>query len=389
MATEDGGAPVQEPCLYEVELSRVQVNTNLFTSLVDISNNLLDDYHLKTLSVNPRNLLYVLTDPVESWSELSSPNIYCAIEVYLEGKIPNIPVSETLTKTIRYALAAVPALASTPLVIAHIVNLFKREDRSEDYGLKAINILTSFYNREEATAKSTTPEVPLTNLQRKWPRLYYIGVYSDLTTDSLSLWEKYNFSVLFAGQMEDPEWLLQDVFNLTPACVMITTLRDYQLETAEDKFLSLVSIAEDCQSMFITHLSLWRVLDPQVSLRILGNYRKTIPKLVLDLHYPWQESDQTGVEDFLRQPNKVELKLHLVKKLAQKYFRGSLPFQLSQDTEVVFLLVGLQHHTIEEAQANLQIERDTVIESLRQSFEMARDYYNILLPGVSEPSPKR
>ncbi|KDP26821.1 hypothetical protein JCGZ_17979 [Jatropha curcas] len=84
MADDSVPVPDKQLCLYEVDLSLLfleeDLNQKLSLSLASISNDVLNESYLKSISTDPRRRLYVLIDPIESWKEGGDPTVYCAIQ---------------------------------------------------------------------------------------------------------------------------------------------------------------------------------------------------------------------------------------------------------------------------------------------------------------------
>ncbi|XP_057986875.1 uncharacterized protein LOC110669265 [Hevea brasiliensis] len=173
----------------------------------------------------------------------------------------------------------------------------------------------------------------------------------------------------------------KDPFDDVQACVMFKLLRDYELEiSGADKRCSVIALAEQFRSIFVRNLSSQlRNLDHVFTLRILKSISSMIqPK---ELHHAmklWKGLDHKRVEDFIKFPGilgKLELITHLVQDLAEGYFTGKLPIELSDDEETVLLVNVLQ-------QQPPFIGDNDARSKLRYIFEKAIELYNTLSPEV-------
>ncbi|KAF2324820.1 hypothetical protein GH714_017298 [Hevea brasiliensis] len=201
-------------------------------------------------------------------------------------------MGNAISKTFAYY----PDLKSKSLAGARIVHLFQIPDASQDgYGSTSLDILTRFYDGKAIV--NAVQEGPLVNLQKKWAKLHYIGVYSDLTVNAVSRWEGYGFLVFFVGKL---------------------------MISGADKRCSVIALAE---------------------LEEFGSCVHT------------------------------ELITHLVQDLAEGYFTGKLPIELSDDEETVLLVNVLQ-------QQPPFIGDNDARSKLRNIFEKAIELYNTLSPEV-------
>ncbi|XP_037495454.1 RNA cytidine acetyltransferase 1 [Jatropha curcas] len=331
MAEPDVAVPIlvpDQPCLYEVDISKLfideNLNRSLCLSLAKISNNMLKEGQLRSISTDPRQCLYVLTDPIQSWVRLDDPThptLYCAVQVYLEGPIPDsIQENENVGESIAQTFAYFPRLKSKNLVGAQIVHLFAAED---GYGSSSLDMLTRFYG---GTAATNSIELdPLISPRKKWIKLHYLGAYIDLTVNAVTRWEGYSFFLLFVMNLKG------EIYSP----VMFKPLNDYELEiSGNDENCSVPNLAENSRIIFVRQLSLHlRTLDHEVALRLLESFSRMIhAKKLPRVNKLWQGRDRERVDDFIRFPGKLE-KLELVTDLmcdlASSYFTGKLPIELN------------------------------------------------------------
>ncbi|XP_020539198.1 uncharacterized protein LOC110010603 [Jatropha curcas] len=340
MADDSVPVPDKQLCLYEVDLSRLfldeDLNQKLSLSLASISNDLLNESYLKkSVSKDPRRCLYVLIDPIESWKARGGPTVYCAIQVYLEGEIPDYPEEdENVGNFISYILSRYPQFEQKNLVGAHILHLFQILDASEDgYGWTALDTLTRFYDGQ--ATMNNTEQGPLINPRKKWTKLHYAVICSDLTVNAVSRLEGLNFFVIFAGTLMKPG--PKDTFGEMQIW-MFKKLHDYESEVSDGRFAVNV-LAEQSFFAFVRQLSReLTYLDQSLVRRILKSFHDLIPpKNMRCLYRMWTRGkEQERVEEFIKVPEKPENLQpirHLLEDLAQRYLTREQPIKLSQDEE--------------------------------------------------------
>ncbi|XP_037497790.1 uncharacterized protein LOC110010609 [Jatropha curcas] len=376
------GAPVpvpvpHQPCLYEVDLSKLfideNLNRNLCLSLAKISKNRIKEDQLKSVSTDPRQCLYVLTDPIQSPVGLDNPILYCAIQVYLEGPIPDfIQENRNAGESMAQTFAHFPQLKSKCLTGARIMRVFAEED---GHISTTLDLLTRFYC---GTAATNYIELdPFVSPRKKWKKLYYLGTYINLTVNAINRWEGYSFFLLlvmiFEGKIYSP--------------AMFKPLPDYELEISKyDESCSVPNLAEQSRIIFIRQVaSHLKTLDQEVALRLFESFsRMIVAKELPRVNKLWEGRNQEIIDDFIRDPGKLEtidLVIHLICDLSSSYFNGKLPIELSGDEQSCLLCVL-------QAQVNL-FQDDDARSRLRNIVEKINDFYNTLSPEVVDDPMKK
>ncbi|KAK9283970.1 hypothetical protein L1049_012228 [Liquidambar formosana] len=140
-----------EDCkLYFVELEELlkndtHVHQRCLESLASVSKGLITIDHLRLMAHNPRHQLYVLLGPTANWSNEHGLTTYCAIQVCIEGEIPDMPElaeHDFLREQVKDAFI-VSALSSKSLKGARLVHILTSLDAPEQgYDLTSLNCLT-------------------------------------------------------------------------------------------------------------------------------------------------------------------------------------------------------------------------------------------------------
>ncbi|GAB4850390.1 hypothetical protein Ancab_029695 [Ancistrocladus abbreviatus] len=331
--------------------------------------------------------VFEVVDPIGSGSEHGSFTIYCAIQVCLEGKIPDMPIEEDTN--FGYSIARnfgyYPQLISKSIVGARVVHVFTMLNASEEkYDLASLDVMTRFYNGEELM--NATHEVPFMNLQKKWARMHYIGVYIGTEIDDLSHWEDLDFFVFFIGKIGEFG------FEGTPTCAMIKLLRDYNIDiSSKHEDCAVDVLAKNFREIYTRLLSIdLRDIDFSFALRILKGYSMLIrQEQELPVQIPWKELDEKIVDAFVKFPHLFKHVVHLIPDLASVYFLGKLPIDLTSDEEAILLVKGLQKCPLNETEVRLERSQDDIKASFSKIFGKAIDFYNTLSPEVVDPFPER
>ncbi|KDP26820.1 hypothetical protein JCGZ_17978 [Jatropha curcas] len=335
------GAPVpvpvpHQPCLYEVDLSKLFIDENL-----------------------NRNLCLV----------------------YLEGPIPDfIQENRNAGESMAQTFAHFPQLKSKCLTGARIMRVFAEEvipvlGSKDGHISTTLDLLTRFYC---GTAATNYIELdPFVSPRKKWKKLYYLGTYINLTVNAINRWEGYSFFLLlvmiFEGKIYSP--------------AMFKPLPDYELEISKyDESCSVPNLAEQSRIIFIRQVaSHLKTLDQEVALRLFESFsRMIVAKELPRVNKLWEGRNQEIIDDFIRDPGKLEtidLVIHLICDLSSSYFNGKLPIELSGDEQSCLLCVL-------QAQVNL-FQDDDARSRLRNIVEKINDFYNTLSPEVVDDPMKK
>ncbi len=358
---------------------------------------------LQMLSDAPAHNLFVLLGPTRADTD-KLPDILCAIQVCLEGRISSASAKNSLNRGHRASGDLIPWTLSqqyqdsdfATLSGARIVRVATHPDvQSMGYGTRAIKLLLEYYSKRNAVAldedeeekededmedvevgkkekrKSVLREeiigprkkIPplLRRLHERKPEMLdYMGVSYGLTQGLFNFWNRLGFVPLYMRLTPN---------NLTGehTCIMATT--DVSEKEENAKWLS--EFHTDFRRRFV-HL-------------LAYEFRKMKPGLALAVLKPSESFGQVEVEDAQKQLERVKdlfspydlrrlesysknlvdyhVVVDMLPKLAEMYSLRGLgqSVRLSGAQSAILMSLGLQHKSVEELEVDLDIKVSQVL----------------------------
>ena len=366
---------------------------------------------LQMMSDAPAHRLFVLLGPVDEESG-ALPDILCVVQVALEGAISRKSALAALSRGEQQHGDMVPWIMSQQfqdaefpqLSGARIVRISTHPEMTKSgYGSRAVRLLQKYYegqmqgfedpdeaaggpsgsdpeggapgggevqggglHKEVLQPRTSLPPL-LTSLgERKPEDLHYLGVAFGLTQSLFNFWHKLGFR---------PVYLRQTASDVTGenTALMIAPLRNEIIENPEwaSPFVA------DFRSRFLSLLTgPFRDMPPGLTLSLLD------PKLV----FPQGEGAGAGAEPVVKAGGvrmdahdmkrlqkyannlvDIHLIMDLVPFLAQAYFSQKLPATLSYGQAAILVCLGLQHKTVDDVKAILDLPANQVLALFNKS----------------------
>lgn len=366
---------------------------------------------LQMLSDAPAHRLFVLLAPTRPQTE-KLPDVLCAIQVCLEGKISSRNSQFQLSSGQRASGDLIPWTISqqfqepdfATLSGARVIRVATHPDvQNMGYGTCAMRLLLEYYSgkhnisldevdkdvdrkqstdiREGVTThkgngseKTLLNEVigprknipPLLRRLHECPaeRLEYLGVSFGLTHGLYNFWHRLGFL---------PLYLRQTASELTGehTCIMATTSPSHRNEAASSW---LAAFSHDFRRRFVQLLGYgFRSLSPGLALAILnagaesstfgeGDDRRDSIAAVKRLFTPY---DRRRLESYSRNLVDYHLVVDILPKLAELYILGGFgskdALKLSPAQSAILIALGLQRCTVDDLEKQLGIHSSQVL----------------------------
>lgn len=348
---------------------------------------------LQLMSDAPAHHLFCLLGPVDP-SQNTLPEVFCFIQVSLEGEISKDTIANSLSKGKRASGDLIPWTISqqfndhefASLSGARIVRIATHPDfQGMGYGRRALEQLMTYYegkipNLSEDVAKengnSEHDDVeneesdlleeriePRKNLppllqklsERPAEKLDYLGVSYGLTSELLRFWKRSSFVPVYVRQTPN---------NLTGehTCIMLRLLNESNDNTVNwlqsywldfrCRFISLMSYQF---SEFMAALGL-SVLQSKFN---KGTEFKGIPKDELDLILT--KYDLKRLDLYSRNMVDYHLIMDLLPQVAKLYFMNRMDFKVSTAQSAILLGIGLQHKSVDTLEKELELPSSQVL----------------------------
>lgn len=420
--------PITSKCPHPSDCQLYYVNRDTLFSYHEASERFLHDMmslyvsshykntpnDLQIMSDAPQHHLFVLLGPIDE-NTTSLPDIYCVVQVCMEGRINRRIVQAHLARGESPSGDLIPYLVSrqfqepefASLSGARIVRIATHpEYQRMGYGARALELLTKYYqgdiynldeeeegddddDEEEVEAEvesddeeqsdgsnslqtevirprnhSQLPPLLQTLSERPHERLHYLGVSYGMTQKLYNFWKKSGFEPLYLRLTEN---------DLTGehTCVMLRALQSQHQHQPEDHASSLHSLLPKFTSDFRRRLlSLlaydFRKFSPQVVLSLLDfRQDQTSPgddtMTVQELDNLFTPYDLKRMHAYAKNLLDYHVILDLVPRLAQLYFSGRLPFLISYTQAAILSSLGLQHKRIESLYRDLKLESNQTL----------------------------
>ncbi|KAL9643289.1 hypothetical protein ABK040_014745 [Willaertia magna] len=350
---------------------------------------------LQLISDHPSHHLFVLLGPIDE-NSTTLPDIYCVVQVCMEGKINRQTILSNLSKGVNPGGDLIPYLVSRQyqesefgtLSGARIVRIATHPDHKRmGYGSRALELLTKYYQNEiqsldedvemvEETVKSKSAskssldtedikprsktELPplLQTLEERQPEsIQYLGVSYGMTQQLYNFWKKGGFKPVYIR-------LTQNELTGEHSCVMLKPLSTIPADTKN----WLDSFTEDFKRRFITLLGFdFAAFPSALTLSILDYKMEDVTTLNTRSLSPIELDGQLSTFDLKRlasySKNLVDyhVVLDLLPTIARFYFLHKMPFNLSYAQASILIGVGLQHKKIEDVGKDLDLQSNQVL----------------------------
>ncbi|EDO49259.1 predicted protein [Nematostella vectensis] len=389
-----GGCPLPESCeLYYVnrdtlfsyhKASEVFLQRLMALYVASHYKNTPDD--LQLLSDAPAHHIFCLLGPVDP-SSPALPEVYCVLQVCLEGDISKSTIMSSLSRGKRASGDLIPWTVSqqfndhefASLSGGRVVRIATHPDvQGMGYGRKALSSLVQYYEgkipnlsengqtetshlgipteseADNLLAESITPRANLPPLllklgERPAERLDYLGVSYGLTAQLLRFWKRSCFV---------PVYLRQTANDLTGehSCIMLRILGEIDAEQSDDW---LKAYTVDFRRRFLSLLSFqFRSFPASLGLSILQDKSLKDHNQVLsraELDFTLTNYDMKRLDMYSRNMVDHHLIMDLVPAVARFYFLRKLDISLSAIQSAILLGVGLQHKTFDQLEKELEL----------------------------------
>lgn len=352
---------------------------------------------LQMMSDAPAHHLFCLLGPVDENAK-SLPEVLVVIQVCLEGQISKQSTVDGLSRGKRASGDLIPWTVAQQyqdqdfpvLSGARIVRIATHPDyQGMGYGARALELLKRYYegampclDDEAPTERSISPKqdedlglleeaieprkslppLLLKLTERRPERLTYIGVSYGLTLPLLKFWKRAGFV---------PVYLRQTTNDLTGehSCIMLSLLGGDENDDFGGNRGGSVWLREffvDFRRRFSNLLSYqFRTFTPALALGLLQNKAVKVPQKLIssaELEVFITKYDLKRLEMYTNQLVDYHLIMDLLPPLARFYFLNQLgEMHLSAAQAAILLGLGLQHRTVDEIAADLDLASSQVL----------------------------
>ena len=342
---------------------------------------------LQLLSDAPAHHIFCLLGPVDA-AKKTLPEIFCVIQVCLEGEISKSSIMNSLARGKRASGDLIPWTISQQfndyefpsLSGGRIVRIATHPDyQGMGYGKRALQLLIHYYegkitNLSEDTVHATDQEIqptelnesgdllketigPRSNLpplllklsERNAERLDYLGVSYGLTNDLLRFWKKSSFV---------PVYIRQTANELTGehSCVMLRSLDHVDENNTTDW---LQAFWTDFRRRFLSLLSYqFGSFSATLALSVLQNKIFASDKQDLtqsELYSVLTKYDIKRLDMYSKNLVDYHLITDLLPAVSRLFFLQKMDFHLSGVQSAILMGIGLQHKTMEDLEKELQL----------------------------------
>lgn len=386
---------------------------------------------LLLLSDAPEHHLFVLLGPVTGDQRL--PDVLCAVQVALEGKITRETVVQNLTRGKGAAGDLIPWTLSQQfqdpdfpsLSGGRVVRISTHpEYQKMGYGSRALELLAQYFSGQLTSLSESLPDAPpevkdvpvesgttlqtedirprskeqlppllVTTGERPAERLHYLGVSFGVTPSLYGFWKKSGFA---------PVYLRQTTNDLTGehTCIMLKHLPSEDLEVScSSEWLEQYYL--DFRRRFISLLPIaFREFPGPLGLSILNpkrgeevNVKDKFTKEDLDRDF--SSYDVKRLESYSRNLVDFHVILDLLPSVARLYFTERLPLSLSAGQAAILLGMGLQCKTVDDVAAEMTLPVNQVLALFNKALRKVLQFFRALqeeshskaLP-TSAPAPR-
>lgn len=355
---------------------------------------------LQMMSDAPAHHLFCLLGPVDPNAK-SLPEVLVVIQVCLEGQISRESTSDGLSRGKRAAGDLIPWTVAQQfqdqdfpmLPGARVVRVATHPDfQGMGYGTRALELLKRYYEGsmfsldddddggpatkesepevdedaglldESIEPRKSLPPLLLKLSERKPEKLAYLGVSFGLTLPLLKFWKRAGFV---------PVYLRQTTNDLTGehSCIMLSLLGE---DTGDDYGVNrggsvwLKEFFVDFRRRFINLLSYqFRTFAPALALGLLQNKAVQVPQKLLsseELAVFLTQYDLKRLEMYTNQLVDYHLVMDLLPHLARFHFLNHMgDMHLSAAQAAILLSLGLQHRTVDDVAADLELAASQIL----------------------------
>jgi N-acetyltransferase 10 len=329
---------------------------------------------LQLMSDAPAHSLYVLLGPIDS-SVGGLPDVLCAIQLSLEGKISRDIVREQLSRGFRNSGDLIPWTLTqfyqdssiAELSGARVVRIATHPDcQSMGYGSKALDELIRFFKGdlfmgdgtemgyedieergENLLEETLEPRKKVKPLLKKLSeirpeKLDYIGTSFGITPSLYKFWNKAGFDTLYIKQSASEITGEYSAIMLKPLEIDISPF----LTDFKRRFLSLLSYE-------------FSKLPSALSLSILKHQEDTQTKNTEKVKSEINLYDLKRIESYSRNLLDYHTILDMIPTISKLYFSNTLGINLSTLQQAILLAIGQQHKQFIslEAEFNLPVNQ--------------------------------
>lgn len=410
-----GGAPHPDECeLYYVErdalFSRHSASEDFLHKIMALfvsSHYKNSPNDLQMLSDAPAHGLFVLLAPTRPDTD-KLPDVLCAVQVCLEGKISSQSSKKGLSRGQRASGDLIPWTISqqyqepdfATLAGARIVRIATHPDvQKMGYGTRAIKLLLEYYAgknislglktandsngnnkiekmdeeqemdskesillKEVVGPRQNIPPLLLRLHERSPERLDYVGVSFGLTQGLYNFWNRLGFVPLYMR-------LTSNDLTGEHTCIMATTKMNDQ-EESSTKWIG--SFHHDFRRRFIQLLGYdFKKLSAGLAMAILEGYSQDedsnmkSAKLLTydDIKNMFSPYDRRRLESYARNLVDYHVIVDMLPKLAEQYCLGHFgeDLRLSQAQTAILMALGLQRKSVDDLEKELTIQGSQVL----------------------------
>ncbi|XP_050303740.1 RNA cytidine acetyltransferase [Anthonomus grandis grandis] len=371
---------------------------------------------LQMMSDAPAHHLFCLLGPVDP-NRKTLPEVLVFIQVCLEGEISKSTVAEGFSRGKRASGDLIPWTIGQQyqdpdfckLAGARIVRIATHPDyQGMGYGARALQLLKQYYEMKIPSLDedgSTQEEIDtiseetvglleeiieprkslpplLQKLSERTPeKLDYLGVSYGLTEQLLKFWKRANFV---------PVYLRQTTNDLTGehSCIMLNVLNT---EERPESLTWLTAYWADFRRRFINLLAYqFKTFSPSLALGVLTNKSvklesRDLTKQELDIHIT--RYDLKRLEMYSKNLVDYHLIMDLLPILARLFFLNQMgDTQISAVQSTIMLALGLQHKTVDELSADLELPSSQLLGLFNRTMRRFEQYLNSILEKDIETS---
>ncbi|KAL2458280.1 hypothetical protein Fot_55757 [Forsythia ovata] len=363
---------------------------------------------LQLLADDPACHLFVLLGPVESLDIL--PDIYCVIQVCLEGQISQDTALQYLSRgreshgdQIRtkfckeFKDTTFPTLSGVRVVRIAV----HPSALGLGYGSAALQELTRYYEGQLTHISETDSETYnedeekdlLINVRYRPPeKIHYIGAFFGLSLGLFRFWKKQEFSPFYIDAT--PNKLTGE-----HSCMVLKPVETDEIEgnqVGSTDYLSPFYLS--FKERFVGRLaSCFREMDYKLAMSILD------PKIKFSGDEPLVSCESNSMlmkltissdtlellEGYTRGCDDYGKVMYLVQHLALWYFQEKLPITLSYIQASILLSMGLQHHDIACIEEKMETKRQQLLSLFRKVVVKFHKYLYVVLTNEFYSSPSK
>ncbi len=372
---------------------------------------------LQLMSDAPEHHLFVLLGPIDE-NSTTLPDIYCVVQVALEGNVNKEIVMANLAKGINPSGDLIPYLISKQyqesefgaLSGARVVRIATHPDYQRyGYGGRALELLAQYYegelqvltedesssdSDEESENKNTEedeemsgsglqseriqprnrkqlPPLLQTLQERKPENIQYLGVSYGMTQKLFNYWKKHAFKPVYVR-------LTQNDLTGEHTCVMLRLLKQ---STATTKNW-LQSFYDDFTKRLVSLLAFdFRELPLALVLSLLDFQmvgadvlqKRSLSVQELDAHV--SNFDMKRLESYSKNLVDYHVILDLLPVIARYYFLKKIPFSISYAQAAILAGAGLQYKRIEDVGKEVNLQSNQVLALFNKAMRKFIKYF--------------